>query len=110
MIDFWLQADLPPERILIDVVSLARKHWTGDQLKKIAELDVVALNFFLCQTDATIYIELVKNIFSKPDHYASWEIWIHNHIDELRQHGSEVNKIFRAVFDLWDKKIFISNR
>jgi hypothetical protein len=106
-IDFWMQKDLPPERILIAITSLTGPYLTAEDNKKIAELDVEALNFFLCQSDSMIYAELITHIFSKSDHHATWVIWIHNYIDQLRQHGSEINKIFRAVFDLWDKEIFV---
>lgn len=109
-IDFWLQGTLPPERVLINILSLTGPDLTPEQHDEITKQDMSALNFFLCQTDSSIYIELITRTFSWPMHYTTWELWIHTYIDQLRKHGSEINKIFRAVFGLWNKKLFVTNK
>lgn len=48
---FWQQQGLAPERILLNISHLVEDKILPDDQEKLTELDVPALNFFLCQND-----------------------------------------------------------
>ncbi len=49
-INYWFQENLPPERILIDLPEFLGRALSPLEQEKITQLDIPALNFFLCQT------------------------------------------------------------
>lgn len=48
---FWRQEGLSPERILLNISHLVEDRISPTDQEKLTELDVPALNFFLCQND-----------------------------------------------------------
>lgn len=99
-ISFWRQEGLEPERILLNISHLVEDKISLDDQHKFAELDVPALNFFLCQNHILGYEEIVSKIFRNPDHTATWVAWINIYFNILMQHDSQARKVFYYVFGL----------
>lgn len=97
---FWRREGLGPERILLNLEKLVHGKISTDDQHKFAELDVPALNFFLCQNHILGYEEIISKIFRNPDHTLTWAAWIDRYFDVLMKHDSQARKVFYYVFGL----------
>jgi hypothetical protein len=90
---FWRQEGLPPERILLNIGHHIEDKISSEDRQKFVELDVTALNFFLCQTHILGYEEIISKIFTNKDHITTWESWIRKYISVLMEHNSQTSKV-----------------
>lgn len=97
---FWRQKGLAPERILLNISHLVEDRISHDDQNIFSELDVPALNFFLCQNHILGYEEIVSKIFRNPDHTSTWVAWIDKYFDVLIKKDSQARKVFYYVFGL----------
>lgn len=109
-IDYWFQENLPPERILIDLPEFLGRELSPLEQEKITQLDIPALNFFLCQTHILWYEEVVGWVLKKPDYYPVWSAWVAKYIQHIKKEWSQSNIVFCGIFDIKKKKIFQPER
>lgn len=90
VLKYW-RGHLPYERILLDNLGSSEN----------AMRDLEGLNFFLCQNHLYGYEPLVQGMISALDsHHDNWVVWIKRYIDKVFDQNSEVNKVFRFVFQI----------